>query len=422
MIINLKDFRQISEERFDLYVFVDNNVAGGVDTFLRLLLPRLFASTGHQVLFVNSTFPNLQDFARTVGPHATIVTYSSRLSVRSSNRSTQDLLQKVKSKTRGLLRRTFEYCYLPLEVLRLRRSIKLNCDVPALMINGGYPGSYAVLAASIAFGKHNPVLLNIHNLAVSPSFISAFFDRVIDLFVRRRVDRFVTVSETCKRYLDNRLLLDSETSLYIYNAIELPVESLKDQVAEETNTSSRPVVLGLVGTLEERKGHQFALSILKSLIDHQTEKSFSLKIVGSDPMSRAPVLKRLACELGIDHLVEFVGFKTGRKQIYDGIDLLLVPSTRSESFGFVAIEALAEGIPVVASSTGALAEILEEVSGCSVVHTWDVEDWITAIIGCVQQKPSHQALVRSAKYVRFTNPDQMIAEYQQLLADYERAQ
>lgn len=284
------------------------------------------------------------------------------------------------------------------------------------MVNGGYPGSYAVLAASIALGKTHSVLLNIHNLAVSPGLISIAFDRVIDLFVRARVRQFVSVSEMCKRPLDNRLKLDAKKSVVVYNAIEPTTGTSPNRIAREETPGSKLVVLGLVGTIEERKGHRFALSMFKTLVEQNPEIDFLLRIVGSDPMSMTNDLKKMACRLGIDHRVGFVGHRSGRRKIYEGIDLLLVPSTRSESFGFVAIEGLAEGIPVVASSTGALSEILEGIPGCSVMDTWNVNQWTAAIVSQVRQKPSQAELSRSAKYVRFTDPDQMAAEYEHLLS------
>ncbi|HSS49456.1 MAG TPA: glycosyltransferase, partial [Thermoanaerobaculia bacterium] len=53
-----------------------------------------------------------------------------------------------------------------------------------------------------------------------------------------------------------------------------------------------------------------------------------------------------------------------RRETFAGIDVLLVPSLGLESFGLVAREALAEGVPVLASRRGALAELFAAGPPC----------------------------------------------------------
>jgi glycosyltransferase involved in cell wall biosynthesis len=56
--------------------------------------------------------------------------------------------------------------------------------------------------------------------------------------------------------------------------------------------------------------------------------------------------------------VLFPGFVADRKEFFAALDLFIMPS-RSEGWGLAAAEALAHGIPVVASDTGGLACIVE---------------------------------------------------------------
>jgi hypothetical protein len=61
-----------------------------------------------------------------------------------------------------------------------------------------------------------------------------------------------------------------------------------------------------------------------------------------------------------------------RQETFAGIDVLLVPSLGLESFGLVAREALAEGVPVLASRRGALAELFAAGPPCGAL--FDPED------------------------------------------------
>lgn len=72
--------------------------------------------------------------------------------------------------------------------------------------------------------------------------------------------------------------------------------------------------------------------------------------------------------------------------VYRASDVVLVPS-RSESFGLVAAEAQASGVPVIAANTGGLAHVVPEGSGGITIDGWDPDDWagaITRVLGDAQ--------------------------------------
>ena len=92
-------------------------------------------------------------------------------------------------------------------------------------------------------------------------------------------------------------------------------------------------------------------------------------------------LKRRIAELSLSDRVCFRGPVPHDRLAdwYRAADVLVVPS-RSESFGLVAAEAQACGLPVVASRVGGLAELVED--GCSgfLVEGWDPADYAEAIL------------------------------------------
>ncbi len=64
--------------------------------------------------------------------------------------------------------------------------------------------------------------------------------------------------------------------------------------------------------------------------------------------------------------------------VYRASDVVLVPS-RTESFGLVAAEAQASGVPVIAANTGGLAHVVPSGSGGITVDGWDPDDWASAL-------------------------------------------
>lgn len=116
-----------------------------------------------------------------------------------------------------------------------------------------------------------------------------------------------------------------------------------------------------VGRLVDVKNLPMALRALALLRDRDVR----LDVVGDGP--ERPKYERLARELGLQGSVTFHGAvdKPAVATLMREVQTLLVPS-RTETFGVVAIEAMASGLPVVATRVGALPEIVDDTAGALV--------------------------------------------------------
>lgn len=105
----------------------------------------------------------------------------------------------------------------------------------------------------------------------------------------------------------------------------------------------------------------------------QKQHAAKLVLVGEGPQMDA--IKTLITSLGLDQKVHFLGKSKRIEQITCISDLFLLPSEK-ESFGLVALEAMASGVPVISSDVGGLPEVNKEGHTGFLKKVGDVEGMI----------------------------------------------
>jgi len=134
-----------------------------------------------------------------------------------------------------------------------------------------------------------------------------------------------------------------------------------------------PLVIATMGSLLSHKG----IDVIISAVRHLSPDDVELRVFGNSyHHGYAAYLRRLA---GDAPNIRFMGqYDPDRlDEIYDEVDIIAVPSVFPETYSFVAREAIARGVPVLASSVGALEELASY--GCLLLPAGDVEAWTVAI-------------------------------------------
>nr|WP_262895143.1 glycosyltransferase family 4 protein [Hymenobacter jeongseonensis] len=121
------------------------------------------------------------------------------------------------------------------------------------------------------------------------------------------------------------------------------------------------VLLGLIGRFDEGKGQAFVVEAVAKLRNQYPQ--LQLLFVGESTRNegneyREAVLARVQ-ELGLADAVHVRGFTPQPEVAYRALDISITAST-NETYGMVTIEAMATGLPVVASATGGTLEIVAD--------------------------------------------------------------
>lgn len=113
-------------------------------------------------------------------------------------------------------------------------------------------------------------------------------------------------------------------------------------------------LFGVFGRLSSEKGQRVAVEAMFLIVKEHPEARLAIVGEGTDRED----LETTAEALGIRGSVQFTGFVQDVRELMSACDVVIVPSSRGEGFGLVAVEAMALSRPVVASAQGGLPEIV----------------------------------------------------------------
>jgi glycosyltransferase involved in cell wall biosynthesis len=206
------------------------------------------------------------------------------------------------------------------------------------------------------WGRVAAVLARCRNIIVSERNSDELWKTSIHFIVERLLNRYATVylgnSLRVCRYCEEKLRLPHSTYRLMHNGVDTAEFNPLSSVARPGHTNP---VIGTVASLHERKDLGTFLRMAALILKTFPQAGF--KVVGSGP--ERDTLVQLAKELGIGARVEFTAASDNIKAAYHTFDVFVL-SSRNEGFANVIIEAMASGLPVVATDVGGAREAIEE--------------------------------------------------------------
>jgi glycosyltransferase involved in cell wall biosynthesis len=188
--------------------------------------------------------------------------------------------------------------------------------------------------------KHNSVNLKKHNIFILLEMLSLIF-----------YDRIIAISQSVKRSLYTYEFVPKNKVYILSNGIDYSLFSNNSKI--KTDLKDGNITLGTVCRLEPQKGIRYLLLAMKTILAKFPD--VKLEIIGTG--SLLSELQTLSVEIGISNSVKFLGKFTDVIPFYKRMDIFVLPSLY-EGFGIVILEAMAMGIPVVATNVDGIKEVL----------------------------------------------------------------
>ncbi len=158
---------------------------------------------------------------------------------------------------------------------------------------------------------------------------------------------------------------------------------------EKHSIPADAVVLGTVGRLVADKGVDVLLRAVAALDSRYP--ALHCVIVGDGPDEAR--LRAVASEHGLAHRVTFAGFAEDPYPWLAAFDIFVMP-TLLEAFGMAALEAMAAGLPVVASNVGGLPEVITDNSDGLLFEPGNVSS-LCDTLGWMLSEPALDARLRA---------------------------
>jgi UDP-glucose:(heptosyl)LPS alpha-1,3-glucosyltransferase len=212
------------------------------------------------------------------------------------------------------------------------------------------------------------------------------------MFASRRLQVVIANSELVRADILRHYPTTKARIEVIYNGVDLDRfhprsrDEFRASMRQDRNMDVNTFVLLFIGSGFERKGLATAIRALAEL-----PRNVLLVVVGKD--RKQPDYLRLAQSLGIGSRVRFDGPQLDVLPYYAMADLLILPSLY-DPFPNVVLEAMACGLPVIASKTSGFSDFYPN----EVLDALDVDAWTSAVISAMES----ENLVTMGKKSRMT--------------------
>jgi L-malate glycosyltransferase len=238
----------------------------------------------------------------------------------------------------------------------------------------------------------------------------------------RRVARVIAVSQAVADGLIEQNIFETDKIVVIHNGVDLDrFEKANEDDSAKRHTTGGRLCVGIIGELAPIKGQENFLRAAAIVSSRRDDVDF---IIAGEDHSRTGenrrLLERMIGELKLSQRVRITSWAHDVVELLRTFDVF-VSASHAESFGIAMVEAMAGGVPVVATMTAGAREIIDADKTGLLVPIGDAEALAAAICQLLDDGTARERLAANARRMvreRFSL-DRMVARtedvYQEVL-------
>ena len=166
--------------------------------------------------------------------------------------------------------------------------------------------------------------------------------------------KIVSVSTTVDKQITTG---EKERRCVIYNGINTGYEKrVNDNIRRELGLNNNISLVLSIGAIIEKKGYEYLIDAIPDIVSQYEKVRFLIVGPVIDSLLHDKIKKKV-CQMGIGKYITFLGYRDDVPEILQNADLFVMPSVK-EAFPLSLLEAMAAGMPVVATKCGGPEEIV----------------------------------------------------------------
>ncbi len=170
--------------------------------------------------------------------------------------------------------------------------------------------------------------------------------------LRRHGGSFAAVSEACRNHVIAEYLVPKDRVVTAYNGIDPNCFSARQSSA----ISSETVTIGSLGRFVPEKGFEYLVEAFEIAVQQRSDLRLVIAGEGRTYLSIQEMIQRKRLE----NCILLVGKVISANEFYRGLNIFVVPSVMAEGLPTTILEAMATGLPVIATDLGGAGEVIEE--------------------------------------------------------------
>jgi len=322
--------------------------------------------------------------------------------------------EKFKIEGIKVIRIKAEHKHNPKHFFELKKIIKKEkIDLAHLHIWNPASCRYGFLAAN---STKTPIITTEHD----PFKLTKVKD-LIKKYTLKKTKTIITVSKRNQKLL-TKLYPEHKNKIHtIHNGIDINWwqsqllgfrDSDRKKIKEDLfHAKENTLIITTIATLHKRKGIQYLIDSISGVVEKYSNVKFV--IIGKGPDKKE--FEKQASNLNINRHIIFLGQQKHIPKLLKSSDIFILPSIR-EAFGLVNLEAMICKIPVIATKTGGIPEIITNKENGILIQSKNSDTISTAIKELIS-KPEYKNKLTENAYKTATetfSAKKMSKEYEKI--------